>query len=289
MRRRLPLLAIAALPWLVLAPAGAREPFAMTGPFTPGGLVTITLPEGARDLRVNGEPVPEASPGVHLVGFGRDETGQVRLSARGRDGTLLVTEIPLASRSFNIQRLPALGTTDLPDPQWVKRREAEVARTAAAKKAVADSPGAASGWQERFQRPVSGGRVSGVYGSQRFYGGLPRSPHWGLDIAVPTGTPVRAPASGIVRLAEGPFLIEGNIVLLDHGAGLASVYIHLHEIRVKPGDVVKQGDVLGTVGTTGRSTGPHLHWGVSLIRPGDAAQAFREVRLDPALLLAGRD
>lgn len=267
-------------------PLAARVPFRVEGPFTPGGLVTVALPPGARDLMVNGAPVPEAAPGVYLVGFGRDETGTVRLSARGSDGTLLATEIPLAPRSFAIQRLPALGTTDTPAPDWVKRRETEIAKTVSAKREAASRTSESGGWREPFRQPVSG-RITGVYGSQRIYGGLPRNPHWGLDIAAPTGTPVRAPASGIVRLADGPFLIEGNLVLLDHGAGLVSVYIHLHEIRVKPGDRVRAGDVLGTVGSTGRSTGPHLHWGLSLLRPAEGQAPPPEIRLDPALVVRG--
>ncbi len=265
--------------------AAAKMPFRTEGQFTPGGLVTVTLPPGARDFRVNGQAVPEASPGVHLIGFGRDETGTVRLSARASDGSLLATEVPLAPRRFNIQRLPALGVTDTPPPEWVKRREVEIAKTLAAKREAAVRTGDSVGWREPFRLPVSG-RITGVYGSQRIFGTLPRNPHWGLDIAAPTGTLVRAPAAGIVRLADGPFLIEGNLVLLDHGAGLVSVYIHLDDIRVKAGDSLRAGDVIGTVGTTGRSTGPHLHWGLSLLRASAGEAPPTEVRLDPALHLA---
>ncbi len=267
------------------APVAAGPPFRTAGPFTPGGLVTVTLPPGARDFRVDDVPVPEAAPGIILLGFGRDATGPVRLSARAADGTLLATEVALAPRRFRIQRLPALGVTDTPAPEWVARRETEIGRTLAAKREAAARTGDSSGWRERFRIPVSG-RITGVYGAQRIYGTLARSPHWGLDIAAPTGTPVRAPASGVVRLADGPFLVEGNLVLLDHGAGLVSVYIHLDRIRVKPGEAVKAGDVLGTVGTTGRSTGPHLHWGLSLLRPGVGQGPPIEIRLDPALHLA---
>ncbi|WP_194744325.1 M23 family metallopeptidase [Thermaurantiacus tibetensis] len=272
---------------LALGAPALAAPFRIEGRFTPGGLVRVELPPGARDFRANGVAVPAAAPGVHLLGFGRDETGTVRLTARAADGTLLVTDVPLTPRTFRVQRLPALGTTDAPSPEWVVRRETEIARTIAAKRVIASRPGEASGWREQFRLPVSG-RITGVYGSQRIFGELPRNPHWGLDIAAPTGTPVRAPASGIVRLADGPFLIEGNLVLLDHGAGLVSVYIHLHELRVKAGDAVRAGDVLGTVGSTGRSTGPHLHWGLSLLRAGEGQAPFQEIRLDPALLVEAR-
>ena len=254
------------------------------GPFTPGGLVRVTLPPGTTDLRLNGAAVPEAGPRTFLLGFGRDETGPARLSARGPDGTLLLRAFPLVPRSYRVQRLPALGTTDTPSPEWLRQREAELAKVVEAKRVAATRRADSSGWQGPFVRPVDG-RVTGVYGSQRIYGGLPRSPHWGLDLAAPTGTPVRAPAPGIVRLADGPYLIEGNFVLLDHGAGLTSIYIHLDRIAVKAGDRVAGGDIIGTVGTTGRSTGPHLHWGLSLLLPPESTAAPTEIRLDPALLL----
>ncbi|WP_448586581.1 M23 family metallopeptidase [Thermaurantiacus sp.] len=276
--------ATTALVLLAGSPARADQPFQTKGVFTPGGLVAVTLPSGARDFQVNGVPVPEAAAGVHLLGFGRDETGTVRLSARAADGTRLATAIPLAPRSFRIERLPALGTTDTPAPEWVARREREIARTVLAKAVAVARPTDAAGWQGPFVLPVAG-RITGVYGSQRIFGTLARNPHWGLDIAAPRGTLVRAPAPGIVRLADGPFLIEGNLVLLDHGAGLVSLYAHLDDIRVRPGDTLEAGDPVGTVGTTGRSTGPHLHWGLSLLRPAATATAYREIRLDPALLL----
>ncbi|WP_448580151.1 M23 family metallopeptidase [Thermaurantiacus sp.] len=286
MRRGLGLpLHLAVLLAIALSPraVAAQSPFDVTGSFTPGGLVRVRLPSGVTDLRLNGQPVPEAAPGTYLLGLGRDESGTARLSARAKDGTLLLREFPIAPRAFSIQRLPALGTTDTPAPEWVRQREVEIARVADAKRLAALRRQEASGWDEAFVRPVRG-RVTGVYGSQRFYGGLPRSPHWGLDLAAPAGTPVRAPAAGIVRLADGPYLVEGNLVLLDHGAGLTSVYIHLDRIDVKAGDRVARGDVIGTVGTTGRSTGPHLHWGVSLLLPPEGQANPQEIRLDPALI-----
>jgi murein DD-endopeptidase MepM/ murein hydrolase activator NlpD len=166
----------------------------------------------------------------------------------------------------------------------VKRRAAEQAELNAAKAAAARAPAEAFGWTQPFLRPASG-RITGVYGSMRVYGGLERPPHTGLDIANATGTPVRAPAEGVVRLATGPFLLEGNMVLLDHGAGLVTSYMHLSEIAVRAGQKVKQGAVMGRIGTTGRSTGPHLHWGMSLVRPD--GQSLSEIRLDPRLRLPG--
>ncbi len=119
------------------------------------------------------------------------------------------------------------------------------------------------------------GPISGVYGSQRILNGEPRTPHFGVDIAVPTGTPVRATADGAVTLAHDGMLLSGKTLIVDHGFGLNSVYYHLSEITVPLGARVKQGQVIGKVGATGRATGPHLHWGMNLF----------DIRLDPALLV----
>lgn len=256
----------------------------VTGPAQPGGLLVIEAPAGARALSVDGASLPRGPDGRWRFGVGRDVTGPLRVVARLGEGRVVSTEVPLAPRSYRIQRLPALGTTDTPTPEWQARRARELATLVAAKRAAAADPAAGGGYGQGFRRPAEG-RITGVYGSQRFYGGLPRNPHWGLDIAAPTGTPVVAPADGIVRLSAGPYLLEGHVVMVDHGAGIVTNYIHLDTRLVKTGDRVRQGDRLGTIGTTGRSTGPHLHWGLSLVRlDGDR---LVDIRLDPALLPPG--
>jgi murein DD-endopeptidase MepM/ murein hydrolase activator NlpD len=121
---------------------------------------------------------------------------------------------------------------------------------------------------------VQGARISGVYGSQRIDNGVPKAPHMGLDMAVPAGTPIHAPAAGVVTFATKDLFLTGGTVLLDHGYGLDSSFLHMSRLDVKVGERVKRGDVIGLAGMTGRATGPHVHWGFN----------WFDVRLDPALL-----
>ena len=114
-----------------------------------------------------------------------------------------------------------------------------------------------------FIRPVRG-HITGVFGSQRILNGQPKSPHWGVDIAAPMGEPVYSPADGIVSLVSKNMYLMGNTLMIDHGLGVQSIFIHLDSINVKKGDYINQGSVIAHVGMTGRATGPHLHWGVSV-------------------------
>ncbi len=128
-------------------------------------------------------------------------------------------------------------------------------------------------YAEGFGWPLTG-RISGVYGSQRILNGEPRQPHYGVDVARPTGTVVTAPAPGVVTLVEADLYYSGGTLIIDHGRGLSSTFIHLSEILVEPGQQVETGDAIAKVGATGRATGPHLDWRMNL----------GPVRLDPALL-----
>jgi murein DD-endopeptidase MepM/ murein hydrolase activator NlpD len=163
-----------------------------------------------------------------------------------------------------------LHQSSVPDPEYERIRSAELAKINAARA----SSVAVQHWSERFIWPAQG-RISGVYGSQRILGGVPRSPHSGVDVAAPRGTQVVAPAGGMVALAEPGFSLEGNLIILDHGYGLFSSFLHLSRIDVKPGDRVVQGQPIGAIGTTGRSTGPHLHW----------AMTWNGVKVDPQLMV----
>jgi murein DD-endopeptidase MepM/ murein hydrolase activator NlpD len=166
--------------------------------------------------------------------------------------------VSVAPRQWIVENLPTLPRFAQPDAEFQARRPAELAQINAARRVNAKS----DGWRQAFIWPARG-RISGVFGSQRIYRGEPGAPHSGVDVAGATGTPVVAPADGVVVLAAAsPFTLEGNLLMIDHGMGLNSAFLHLSRIDVKAGDVVRQGQPVGAIGMTGRATGPHLHWGM---------------------------
>jgi murein DD-endopeptidase MepM/ murein hydrolase activator NlpD len=223
-------------------------------------------------LTLDGKPVPVAADGGFFIAFARDSAGEVRLEAVLSEGGSLVRDIDIADFAFPEEHLPAsVNARFEADPDFARRRAEEVQRIGAAR----STPSYAAGWRTPFIWPVAG-RRSGVFGSQRFYGSEPQSPHSGTDIAAPAGATLVAPAGGRVVLASPPeYSLEGNLVILDHGLGLYSAFLHLSRVDVTVGDVLEPGDSIGAVGATGRATGPHLHWGVT----------WQGVRFDPALLV----
>jgi murein DD-endopeptidase MepM/ murein hydrolase activator NlpD len=245
--------------------------FGLRGALTQGGMAIGTTPPGTVALMLDGRPIGVAPSGRFLVGFSRDVAPTATIVARMSDGRLLRQQLAITQRNWQIESIPSLPQSTKPDPEYERLRESELARIAAARAMRTD----AEGWQQAFAWPATG-RISGIYGSQRILGGVPRNPHYGVDIARPAGAPVSAPADGVVVLAGPPkFSLEGNLLIIDHGMGLSSAFLHLSRVDVKVGDHVRQGQVVGAVGMTGRATGPHLHWAMNL---GD-------VRIDPALLV----
>ena len=259
---------------LPLAAAAADLPRdfvkAQSGQFTQGGMVVLHLHE-AVNVTLYGQTLPQID-GRTVLGFGRDADLRQQL-AFARKGKSQSVSVALKPRSYNIQRIdglpPAMVTP--PDEAWPRI----IAQGKLKKKARAIAS-TQSGFAEGFVWPTRG-RITGVYGSQRFYNGEARRPHFGIDIAAPRGTEVVAPASGTVTLAEPDMYFEGGLVFIDHGLSVTSAYMHLDSLKVKVGDKVKRGEVIATVGSTGRSTGPHLDW----------RMFWRGARLDPALLAEG--
>lgn len=242
--------------WLagLLFAAPAAHGLELSGEPIQGGLMIGRTVPGAR-VQLDDRPVRVDDRGRFLIGFGRDHPARARLTVRRPDRTVETREIAVAQRRYREQRIDGLPPkTVTPDPEVLARIRAEAAAVRAARSH--DAP--RSDWAGGFAWPARG-PISGVYGSRRILNGEPRRPHYGVDIALPAGTPVRAPAAGIVRLAETLYF-SGNTVILDHGHGLTSSYLHLERIDVAEGALVEAGTVIGTIGATGRATGPHLDW-----------------------------
>ncbi len=261
---------------LLLAAAVAAEApdFRLDGTPTQGALVRGIVPAGTVVLILDGRPVPVASDGRFVLGFDRDAGPAALLTARLADGSEVRHPLAVAPRAWRIQHINMARPSGGPTPEYARLREVELARIGAARGRRSD----AMGWTQRMIWPARG-RISGVFGSQRVYrGGVPAAYHSGVDIAAGAGAVVTAPADGVVALAPPPrFSLEGNLVILDHGMGLSSAFLHLASASVRAGDRVRQGQEIGRVGATGRATGPHLHW--SLVWNG--------ARLDPQSGLGG--
>lgn len=240
-------------------PADATSVFGLRGALVQGALVRGRAPPGTQSLTLDGRPVPLASDGRFLLGLDRDAPASARLAARLADGREIAASLSIAPHTWQIEHLGMARPTGGPTPEFQRLRDAELARIVAARAQRSDS----MGWAQRFIWPARG-RLSGVFGSQRIYrGGVPAAYHSGTDVAAGAGAVVVAPADGVVVLAPPPmFSLEGNLVILDHGLGLSSAFLHLARVSVRPGQHVRQGEAIGTVGATGRATGPHLHWGL---------------------------
>lgn len=269
MRRAWP--AVAAL---VLCAAAQPETIRLDGVAEQGALLRGTAPPGTTALLLDGRPIPFSPDGRFILGFDRDAGPLALLVARRQDGFQASRAIAVARRAWPIQYVGMARPTGGPTPEFARLREAELQLIGAARAQRSES----GGWAQPLIWPARG-RISGRFGAQRVYrGGVPAAYHSGLDIAPGAGAIVVAPADGVVVLAPPPsFSLEGNLVIVDHGMGLSSAFLHLSRATVRAGDPVRQGQEIGRVGATGRATGPHLHW--SLVWNG--------ARLDPRAALRG--
>ncbi|AOT08346.1 M23 family metallopeptidase [Pseudoalteromonas luteoviolacea] len=242
----------------------------LKGHLTQGGMVKGHL-EGIKSVSFNGKELDITPDGQFVFGFGRDAKPEHTLTWVDRNDKLHTKSFLITSREYDIDRITGVAKKYVSPPKEVLQRiRNDSAKVGAAR--------AKSSKLEFFDMPVyrpAKGRISGVYGSQRYFNGEPRRPHFGLDIANKTGTPIWAPLSGKVVLAEDDLYYSGGTLILDHGYGITSTYIHMSKLHVKVGDMVSTGDVIGDIGATGRVTGPHLDWRFNW---------FGE-RLDPELLM----
>lgn len=261
---------------LIAGPALASEPAAvrLDGAIVQGGLVFGQAPAGS-EVELDDQSLMLSEEGHFVFGFTRDETASRTLTVQLPDGERWQRELTPEPREFNIERVDGLESEHVtPPPETYERIRQDAALTRQAR----ERRDSRADWTNGWIWPARG-RISGVYGSQRILNGQPRNPHWGLDIAAPTGTPVVAPAAGLITLAEPDMYFSGGTLFIDHGHGLVSAFLHLSEILVEVGQRVDQGQEVARIGATGRATGPHLDWRINV----------GNVRVDPRLLLDEAD
>ncbi|WP_254055050.1 M23 family metallopeptidase [Kiloniella sp. EL199] len=253
-----------------MSAAFSDENYSIQGEFIQGGIIIGKVPSGTK-VFLNTEVLKVSEQGDFVFGFGRDTEGSVELSVHEPNGDIHVENYKIKKRDYAIQRIEGVAQKYVLPPKEVSDRiSRDAAIVAKARTSNFDEPMYAKG----FIWPAKG-RISGVYGSQRVFNGVPKRPHYGVDVAAPVGTPVVAPAPGIVTLAEPDLYYSGGTIILDHGHGLSSTFLHMDSVSVKVGDFLAQGGLLGTVGATGRVTGPHLDWRMNW---------FKE-RVDPETLV----
>jgi len=242
------------------------------GDLKPGNII-FGKGEEIKNILLDNKEISFDKDGNFVFGFDRDAKGKHFLVVQLSDRTV-IKKIILPEREYKIQKINRMKKKYITAPKEETDRiksEREISKQARAKIGEVTEALYSSG----FIRPIKGGRISSVFGSQRILNGIPKNAHNGIDIAVPRGTPVHAIADGIVRLSADNFYYAGNYILLDHGQGLSSIYLHLKKSLVVEGQKITKGEIIGEVGTTGRSTGPHLHWGVQ----------WFDQRIDPFSLL----
>ncbi len=249
---------------LALLPAAALRALELQGPLVQGGVVLGRVAPGT-PVTLDGRRVRVSGEGVFVIGFDRDSPATHTLVA-GPDKRALA----IKPRTYDIQKVTGIAQRIMEptkeDLERIAREQALIDRARATDDARAD-------FAAGFRWPITG-RISGVYGSQRYYNGVPSRPHYGVDVAAPVGATVRAPAPGLVTLAEPDLFYSGGTVIIDHGHRLSSSFLHLSKVLVKVGQRVEAGDVIAQVGATGRATGPHLDW----------RMAWKDARVDPQLL-----
>jgi len=242
----------------------------LDGPMVQGGVVFGVTRPGAK-LMQDDQAVPVSAEGNFIIGFDRLAPEESTLQVEFPDGSFMERKLKIAQRTYAVERIDGLPQEKVtPDPALKQRIESEQALVKEARTLVDDRTDYVKG----FEWPVTG-RISGVYGSQRILNGEPKWPHYGVDIARPEGTPVAAPADATVILVHPDMFYSGATLILDHGQGFSSTFLHLQKILVKQGQRVKRGEIVGLLGTSGRATGPHLDWRMNL----------RGKRVDPAMVV----
>lgn len=267
-RREAATVLLGAAAMLVLPARAGEGEASLTGDFEQGGMVVGRTQAGAR-VSIAGRRVRVSDDGLFVFGFGRDHGKSARLSVTYADGSVQKQTLEIKQRDYKVQRIDGLPQDQVSPPKSVLDRIASDNRKIGAARRFDTGE---TWFAQGISWPVQG-RITGVYGSQRILNGVPRRPHFGVDIAQPTGTPVTPGAPGIVRLAEEDLYYTGGTVIIDHGHAITTTYLHMSRLDVKAGDQVARDTVIGAVGATGRATGPHMCWRLN----------WYQERLDPQL------
>ena len=240
------------------------------GKFEQGAFILGKTKPGSQVI-IDEKKIRVSEEGFFAFGLGRDRNNDIIIKVL-YEGKLEVFEKKIFKRKYKIQRIDGLPKKQVTPPKEVYER-IKKDNVLIGQARQTDSP--LDFFKDQFLKPVDNAIITGVYGSQRILNGKPRRPHYGLDYAVREGTPVKAMMDGIVTLAEKDLYFTGGTIIFDHGHGISTLYMHLKDINVKKGQKINRGDIVGTVGQTGRATGPHL----------DIRLNWFDVKLDPASIL----
>ncbi|MDB3925922.1 M23 family metallopeptidase [Porticoccaceae bacterium] len=240
------------------------------GEFKQGGLLIGQVQEG-QTVIYQGKTLNLTINNQFLLGLGRNAPTTASITINSKDKEPETITLKIAARQYNIQKIEGVpAKTVSPLASDLQRIKQDASMVRESRKLVSNKQDFLKG----FIKPANG-PVTGVYGSQRFYNGVPKSPHYGIDYAAPIGTPVIAPADGVVTFAHNDLFYSGGTLIIDHGHGLSSTFLHLSEILVKPDQQITLGMEIAKIGATGRATGPHLDWRMNWL----------DQRIDPDLVL----
>lgn len=252
-------------------PGTAVPGTAAPGTAVPGGIYQWPVPGGAEDLRFADKPVLIIQ-NTALIGIPiKTQPGSMALIYR-QDGSAKSHEFLVSDKAYSEQHITIENQALVSPPPETQQR---ITDEALRQRALYNRYQPSTDLQDGFRQPVQG-IVTSLFGHRRFFNGQPRNPHSGLDIAADTGTPIVAAANGIITLADDLYF-NGNTIFIDHGQSLVTMYCHMSEVSVTEGQTVKQGEEIGLVGATGRVTGPHLHWSVSLNGTRVDPQTFTDI------------
>ena len=242
----------------------------LNGDFIQGGII---FGKSSTEDKVfyNNQNIPIDKKGNFLIGLGRNHPKVGDLKIIKPNKQIIKKNIKIEQRKYEIQKINNLEKSKVTPPEkFFKRIKDEGIKIRKAKSSDVNF----SYYQVGFQMPAQG-IITGVYGSQRILNGIPKRPHYGIDIANKIGTPILAPSDGVVVLVEKNLYFSGGTIIISHGRGLSSSLLHLNDILVEKQAIIKKGEVIGFMGESGRATGPHLDWRMEL----------RGVRIDPYLLI----